>query len=46
MESLVAYNIFLKLSYVTLQVFQLHASDCAHILLYSFDGLNKDEAIY
>ena len=46
MESLVAYNIFLKLSYVTLQVFQLHASDFAHILLFSLDGLNKDEAIY
>ena len=38
MESLVIYNIFLKLSYVTLQVFELHASDCAHILLFSLDG--------
>ena len=35
MESLVTYNIFLKLSYVTLQVFELHVSDCAHILLFS-----------
>ena len=38
MESVVTYNIFLKLSYVTLQVFELHVSDCAHILLFSFDG--------
>ena len=39
MESLVTYNIFLKLSYVTLQVFALHVRDCAHILLFSLDGL-------
>ena len=39
MESLVTYNNFLKLSYVTLQVFELHVSDCAHILLFSLDGL-------
>ena len=39
MESLVTYNIFLKLSYVTLQVFELHVGDCAHILLFSLDGL-------
>ena len=39
MESLVAYNIVLTLSYVTLQVFKLHISDCAHILLFSLDGL-------
>ena len=32
MENLVTYNIFLKLSYVTLQVFELHVNDCAHIL--------------
>ena len=46
MESLVTYNIFLKMSYVTLQVFELHVSDCAHILLLALMGLNKDEAIY
>ena len=39
MESLVTCNIFLKLSYVTLQVFKLHVSDCADILLFSLDGL-------
>ena len=39
MESLVTYNICLKLSYVTLQVFELHVSDCAHILLFRLDGL-------
>ena len=39
MESLVTYNMFLKLSYVTLQVFELHVSDCTHILLFSVDGL-------
>ena len=39
MESLVIYNIFLKLSYVTLQVFELRVSDCSHILLFSLDGL-------
>ena len=39
MESLVTYNTFLKLSYVTLQVSELHVSDCAHILLFSLDGL-------
>ena len=39
MESLVIYNICLKLSYVTLQVFELHVSDCAHIFLFSLDGL-------
>ena len=39
MESLVTCNIFLKLSYVTLQVFELHVSDYAHILLFSLDGL-------
>ena len=35
MESLVTYNIFLQLSYVTLQVFELHVSGCGHILLLS-----------
>ena len=39
MESLVKYNIYLKLSYVSLQVFELHVSDCAHILFFSLDGL-------
>ena len=39
MVSLVTYNIFLKLFYVTLQVFELHVSDCANILLFSLDGL-------
>ena len=39
MESLVTYNIFLTLPYVTLQVFELQVSDCAHILLFSLDGL-------
>ena len=39
MESLVSYNIFLTLSYVTLPVFELHVSDCTHILLFSLDGL-------
>ena len=39
MESLVTYNIFLKLSYVMLQVFELHVSACAHKLLFSLDGL-------
>ena len=39
MESLVTYNSFLNLPYVTLQVFELHVSDCAHILLFSLDGL-------
>ena len=34
MESLVTYNVFLKLSYVTLQGFELHVSNCAHILLF------------
>ena len=43
MESLVTYNI---LSYVTLQVLELHVSDCAHILFLALMGLNKDEAIY
>ena len=38
MESLVTYNIFPTLSYVTLQVFELHVSDCAHILLFGLDG--------
>ena len=38
MESLVTYNIFLTLSYVTLQVFELHVSDCAQILHFSLDG--------
>ena len=46
MEGLVTYNIFLTLSYVTLQAFELHVSDCAHILLLALIGLNKDEAIY
>ena len=46
MESLVTYNIFLTLSYVTLQVFELHVSNCAHILFLALMGLNKDEAIY
>ena len=41
MESLDTYNIFLKLSYVTLQVFELHVGDCAHILLFSLVGLKK-----
>ena len=39
MESLVTYNILLTLSYGTLQVFELHVSDCSHILLFSLDGL-------
>ena len=39
MESLVTYSILLKLSYVTLQVFELHISDCTHILIFSLDGL-------
>ena len=39
MESLVTYNIFINLSYVPLQVFVLHVSDYAHILLFSLDGL-------
>ena len=39
MESLVTYNIFLTLSYGMLQVFELHVSDCTHILLFSLDGL-------
>ena len=39
MESLVTHNIFLTFSYVTLQIFELHVSDCAHILLFSLDGL-------
>ena len=39
MKSLVTYNIFLKLSYVTLQVFELHVSDFAHILLFILDRL-------
>ena len=39
MNSLVTHNIFLKLSYVAMQVFELHVSDCAHILLFSLDGL-------
>ena len=39
MESLVTYNILLKLSYVTLQVFELRVSDCAHTLLFRLDGL-------
>ena len=30
---------FLKLSYVTLQIFEMHVSDCAHILLFSLGGL-------
>ena len=34
MESLVTYNIFLTLSYVTLQLFELHVSNCAHIFSY------------
>ena len=46
MESLVTYNICLTLSYVTLQVFELHVSDCAHTLLLALMSLNKDEAIY
>ena len=46
MESLVTYHIFLTLSYVTLQVFELHVSDCVNILLFSLNGLKKDEAIY
>ena len=39
MESLVTYNIFLQLSYVTLPVFELHVNDCAHILLFCLDGI-------
>ena len=39
MESLLTYNVFLKLTYVTLQVFELHVSDCAHIVLFSLGGL-------
>ena len=46
MESLVTYNIFLTLSYVTWHVFKLHVSDCVHILLFSLNGLKKDEAVY
>ena len=48
MESLVTYNIFLTLSYVTLQLFELHGSDCTHInyCFLALMGLNKDEAIY
>ena len=46
MESVVTYDIFLELAYVTLQVFELHVSDCAHILLLALMGLNKDEAIH
>ena len=47
MESFVTYNICLKLSYVTLQVFELHVSDCAHIYCFlALMGLNNDEAIY
>ena len=46
MESIVTNNIFIKLSYVTLQVFERHVSDCAHILFLALMGLNKDEAIY
>ena len=46
MERFVTYNFVLKLSYVTLHVFELHVSDCAHILLFALMGLNKDEAIY
>ena len=38
MENLVTYNI-LTFSYVTLQVFELHVSDCTHTLLFSLDGL-------
>ena len=37
---------FSKVVYVTLQVFELHVSDCAHILLLALMGLNNDEAIY
>ena len=36
---IVTYNIFLTFSYVTLQVFEVHVSDCAHILLVILDGL-------
>ena len=39
MESLVTYKKNQKLSYVTLKVFELHVSDCAHILLFSLDRL-------
>ena len=46
MDSLVTYNIFLTLSYVTLQVFELHVSDCAHIMLLALTGLKKNKAIY
>ena len=46
MESLITYNIFLTLSYVTLHVFKLHVSECIHILLFSLNGLKRDEAIY
>ena len=47
MESLVTYNIFLTLSYVTLQRSELHVSDCAHNYCFlALMGLNMDEAIY
>ena len=46
MESVVSYNMFLKLSYVTQQGFEQHVSDCAHILILALICLNMDEAIY
>ena len=36
---------FLKLSYNTSQGFEQPVSNCAHIYIFSLDGLNKDEAI-
>ena len=46
MESLVTYNIFQKLSYVTLPIFKLHVSDLPTYCFLALMGLNKDEAIY
>ena len=47
MESLVTYNIFLTLSYVTLQVFELHVTVIVPTYCFlALMGLNKDEAIY
>ena len=45
MESSVTYNIFLTLSYVTLQVFELYVSVPTYYFL-ALMGLNKDEAIH
>ena len=45
MEGVVAYDICLKLLYVTKQGFYKPVSDCAHILSFSLHMLNKDESI-